>query len=225
MIERDVCVRCFLAMIVVAGVATQATAQDNSLVNRRPRGANLTMAEANIFRAAPFEPPTLKLHDKVSVRVDELARTQADGEMQQRKNSTFNAAILDWFRFNGFRKAEPTQASGQDPRIQGELQQLFRGESELETVERLTFNIAAEVVDTRANGHLVLEASKNIQINEEVWLITLSGQCRQEDVGADNTVLSRDVLNLKITKKEMGHVRDGYKRGWMHRALDQINPF
>lgn len=220
---------CFVSM-----TSNTLVGQDNSVhirsayrnqYERRGAGPAFTMEQANIIRSVPIQPPTIQLHDKISVRVDEIARTQAEGEMQQRKNINYNATILDWIRFNGFRKAEITQADGGDPRVQGNLQQLFRGESELETTERLTFNIAAEVVDTRVNGHLVIEASKQIEINEEMWLITLSGQCRQEDVGPDNVVLSRDVLNLKITKKEMGHVRDGYRRGWLQRALDQIHPF
>lgn len=211
-------------LVVVVLTTANVSGQNSSLHNPGRQGV-LSMKQASLYRQPLPELRTIKMYDKVSVRVEELARVQAEGNMEQRKNLSYNAIIQDWIRLNGLRKAEKTQGSGVDPQIQGTMQQIFRGESELETTERLTFNIAAQVVDLRPNGHLVIEASKEIQVNNEVWLVTLSGSCRQEDIGADNTLLSRDIIDLKIHKKEMGHVRDGYKRGWLHRALDQFHPF
>lgn len=213
---------CFL---LVAGATLPAAAQNNNLRQSFRDTMPLSMAEASIVRPAPVEPRTLKLHDKISVRVEELARTESDGEVQQRKNMSYNAAILDWVRLNGLRKAESTQADGVDPTIQGNLTQLVRNEAELETTERLTFNIAAEIVDILPNGTLVVEARKEIRINNESWLTTLSGKCRQEDIGIDGVVFSSDIMDVRINKRELGRVRDGYKRGWLHRILDQITPF
>ena len=89
----------------------------------------------------------------------------------------------------------------------------------------MSFNIAARVVDVRPNGELVLEARKTILYNENVWETTLSGICRAEDVSADNTVLSRDMVDLQISSRERGRMRDGYKRGWFARFIDRIAPF
>ena len=210
---------------VLLGIAIPATAQNNSLIQPYTQQRPLTMADVNLIRPVPVGPRVIKLHDKISVRVEELARTLAEGEVQQRKNVSINAVLLDWVRLNGLRKAEPTQLDGIDPRIQGQIQQLARNQSDWETSERLTLNIAAEVADVRPNGHLVIEASKEIHINNELWLVTLTGRCRQEDVGLDNVVLSSDIMDLRIVKKEKGRVRDGYRRGWLHRFIDQVNPF
>jgi flagellar L-ring protein precursor FlgH len=49
--------------------------------------------------------------------------------------------------------------------------------------------------------------------------------CRREDVGPDGLVLSKNVLGLKLDKRERGHVRDGYKRGWFLRWFDEFHPF
>ena len=89
----------------------------------------------------------------------------------------------------------------------------------------LAFNIACYVADIRPNGNLVLEAHRVIRINEESWEVSLSGVYRREDIGPDNVVLSRNIVELKIDKRERGIVRDGYKRGWFLRWFDEFHPF
>ncbi len=185
--------------------------------------APLTIMAANPYRGLPFIPRQIRLHDVVSIRVDELARMQAEGEVERRKNASLNAVIQSWVRLNGFRKAEPTAAN--NPRIQGQLDELFRAENGIETTERLTFNIAARVADIRPNGNIVLEARKTIQLNNEIWNAKLSGICRQQDIGPDNVLLSRNIIDLRIEKSDVGHIRDSTRRGWFLRILDNVKPF
>ena len=52
-----------------------------------------------------------------------------------------------------------------------------------------------------------------------------SGEIRPGDVLPTNTVLSENVAELSIHKREAGHVRDGYRRGWFTRWLDMLQPF
>jgi flagellar L-ring protein precursor FlgH len=89
----------------------------------------------------------------------------------------------------------------------------------------MKFRITAEVIDIRPNGTLVLEGRRTIRANEEVWELSLGGVIRPEDVLPDNTVLSEDVADLRIIKREKGHVVDGYQRGWLLKWLDHYQPF
>jgi flagellar L-ring protein precursor FlgH len=81
------------------------------------------------------------------------------------------------------------------------------------------------VVDIRPIGHLVLEAHQSIRNNDEYWERSLSGIIRPEDILPNNTVLSEDVSELQITKRERGQVRDGYRRGWLYYLLDRYGAF
>ena len=186
---------------------------------------SLTLTNGSWTFTAPLPPKELRVHDIISIRVDELARMQSDGEMERRKNSLFDAVLRDWVRFDGFPSVKPAPQTNGDPRIQGQLNQLYRAESEMQTRESLAFNIAAEIVDIRRNGLLVMEAHKRVRVNREVWEYSLSGICRKEDIGPDNVVLSRNILHLDIDKQERGHVRDGYRRGWFQRWFDHLQPF
>ena len=204
--------------------AALAYTNPNARTNVQPL-RSLTLANGSWTFTPPLPPQELRIHDIISIRVDELARMQSDGEMERRKNSLFDAVLKDWVFLDGFRSVRPAPQSKGDPRIQGQLNQLYRAESEMQTRESLAFNIAAEIVDIRRNGLLVMEAHKRVRVNHEVWEYSLSGICRKEDIGRDNVVLSRNILHLDIDKQERGHVRDGYRRGWFQRWFDHLQPF
>ena len=170
-------------------------------------------------------PRVLAIQDRVTVRVDELARMQSEGEVERRKNAQYDARLQDWVRLIGLKALKPAVQAEGDPRIRGQLQQLFRAESDVETRESLALNIACTVADIRPNGDLVLEGHKQIRINDDVWEVSLTGICRRQDVGPDNVVLSRNIVDMKLDKRERGHVRDGYRRGWLGRWMDEFQPF
>ena len=77
----------------------------------------------------------------------------------------------------------------------------------------------------RPNGNLVRERNRRIRINEDQWEQSLSGVVRREDVLPNNTVLSQNIAELSIDKREVGNVRDGWRRGWLTRWYDRFQVF
>jgi flagellar L-ring protein precursor FlgH len=167
----------------------------------------------------------LQLNDRIMVRVDELSRVQSEGEFEGRKDLQYDAVLRDWIQLIGLKAIKPSPQADGDQRIAGDLKQLFRAEGDMAIRESLALNITCTVADIRPNGDVVLEGHKEIQINNESWAVSLSGICRYLDIGPDNTVLSRKIADLKIVKRDRGHVRDSYKRGWLSRWIDEFSPF
>ena len=132
--------------------------------------------------------------------------------------------LLDWLKLDGLNILKAPQANG-DPRVNGQLDQTYRTQGDTLTRESLTFNIAAEIVDIRPNGTLVLKAHREVKNNEEVWNYSLTGICRKEDIGPNNVILSRDIAQMQLHKRERGSTRDSYKRGWLIRWMDRLAPF
>ncbi len=184
----------------------------------------LTLDRSSWIYTPLLPPREIRVHDIISIRVQEGATMTAEGEVQRRKNASYNAVLLDWLRLDGLSLKPAAQADG-DPTAKGQVDQLYRANNEVETKESLTFNIAAQVVDIRPNGNLVVEAHRMVRNNNEIWEYSLTGICRKEDVGPGNVVLSRDIADLLVDKNERGHVRDGYRRGWLVRLIDTFNPF
>ena len=89
----------------------------------------------------------------------------------------------------------------------------------------MSFVISCHIVDKRPNGNLVLEGTWSVSDNEEKWEYSLSGECRPEDIGKGNTIVSDTIADLRIIRQEAGHVRDSYRRGWMLQWLDKWQPF
>ena len=173
----------------------------------------------------PAPARTLKLHDIVSIRIDEVATSLSTGNATSRKTTSYDATIKDWIRLVGLDTIKPAPQSDGNPRIQTEQNEVYRGDSTIRTSESFTRNIAAEIVDIKPNGLIVLDATKVIEENDNSWKYSLTGTCRSQDIGPDNTVLSRNLIQSHIKKIDLGHVRDGYSRGWLTKFVARIKPF
>lgn len=184
-----------------------------------------SLQNASWTYAPPATARVLEIHDIISIRVDDAAQTTAQGNASSRKNGIYDFLLRDWIAISGLSAVKPSAQNDGDPRIQGQINEVYRADSTLRTRESMVFNIAAEISDIRPNGNLVLTAQKEIVNNDNIYEMSLSGLCRPQDIGPDNVVLSRDILDLRIAKSDRGHVRDGYSRGWFTRILARFKPF
>lgn len=219
----------------LAGLALAQDGPNSSLYSGRTgsfptastmRGYPGTVPPATNWYEVPLPPPKeVRVHDIITIRVDMGARVSSDVQFQRRRTAQYNAILNDWLLLEGLKAIKPDPQADGDQQVQGNLNQLNRVTGDLETTEAIKFEIAAEVAAVLPNGNLVLEAHRTIRNNNELWMHSLSGVCRREDIGPGNLILSKDIANLNIDKRELGHIRDSYKRGWFARWFDQFQPF
>lgn len=211
------------ASVVLSLACDRALAQRSSLYKRDEHGA-IPLAATSLTYREVFPPREIKLNDLVTVVVIESSQLITEGEFDGRKNASIDAQLKSWVELDGLNLRPAPQPDG-DPRANGVYNTQFRAEGELETREALKFNITARVVDIRPNGNLVLEARKRVQIDDEIWENSLTGIVRREDIDPRNRITSDAIAELSIHRRTVGHVRDSYKRGWLHRVYDRIAPF
>ena len=213
-----------IAAFVLVAVAADAFAQSGSLYIKAARNRPLKAKDAS-FIYQELEPhKEYRLHDIVIVMVDETTRALSEGEMKGKKKADGSMTLSDWIGIHGWSIRPDPQTTG-DPKISGKVENKYRSKGELETRESLKLTIACTVVDIRPNGLLILEGHRSIYVNNERWEVSLGGMVRAEDILPNNTVLSEDVANIRLDKRETGHLRDRYRRGWMQKWLDKYQPF
>ncbi|NLS96012.1 MAG: flagellar basal body L-ring protein FlgH [Planctomycetaceae bacterium] len=212
-----------LAVLALLDVAT-AMAQSSSMLGDANERGPLRLSDVSYSYVEVEPPKELRIHDLITVMVDESAQVISEGEMDRRKKADGKFSLEDWIIFDGLAAIPDPQSKG-TPKITGKMENKYRAEGELETRESMRFRIACEIVDIRPNGTIVLEGRRSIQANTEQWELSLTGIARPEDILPNNTVLSEDLASLRIYKREAGHVRDGYRRGWFLRILDRYQPF
>ncbi len=214
-----------LALLLGGGGST-ARAQSSSLFHQDvPAGGQpLSLVNSSFLYQPPEPPRVIKINDLITVIVDEKSQVSEQAAIQRRKQYQLNATLADWIALHGLNASKAPQAAG-SPQIDGTLQGQGQATANLQTADGLKLRISARVVDIRPNGHLVLEAHQTIRNNDELWERSLSGIIRPEDILPNNTVLSEDVSELQISKRERGQVRDGYRRGWLYFLMDKYGAF
>jgi len=63
----------------------------------------------------------------------------------------------------------------------------------------------------RPNGNLVVEAGRQIFMNNQHENVIVRGMIRPGDIGPSNTVLSSSLSNLEIEMKGKGIISDGVR--------------
>jgi flagellar L-ring protein precursor FlgH len=220
-----------LLTIVVAIAAEKVSAQDGSLLLTAPPSPKqlvpTSMENSNfMYRKLPpeAEQRELQLHDIITVLVDYRSALQSDGDANSKKTASFNAVLSDWLKFDG-KNIEPAKQLSGDPRINGSLTSQYKTQADIQQKDALTFKIAADVVDIRPNGNLVIDGRSDVQVNDEVWEQSISGVVRRQSIGPDRTVRSDDLAERRIKIRKKGFVHDATNRGWLTRWYDQVKPF
>ncbi len=78
---------------------------------------------------------------------------------------------------------------------------------------KLTGKITAEIVAIDADGTLIVEGMRIVELDGEQQITELSGRVRPDDVNADNTVYSYNIADALIRYTGRGIVRDSQRRG------------
>jgi flagellar L-ring protein precursor FlgH len=212
----------FFAALAVSASAP-AVAQRSSLYKRNEHGV-IPLSTSSLTYRQVLPPREIKVNDLVTIVVVERSQSINEGEFNGRKNATVDAQLKSWVELDGLNLKPAPQEDG-DPRANGVYNTQFRADGELETRQSLQFNITARVVDIRPNGTLVLEARKRVRNNDEVLEAWVAGIVRREDISPSNRVTSDAIAELVVDMGSSGHVRDAYKRGWLHRIYDRFAPF
>lgn len=179
--------------------------------------------EPSLFAVPKPDPKRIKKHDLLTVIVREESDSQTKATTDTKKNADFNAVLNQYLYLQGLNVH--TRTPQNPPQLDFSAERNFKGEGTVDRSDSMTARIQAEVIDVKPNGTLVIQATKQIKMDEEEIKMTLTGVVRAEDITIDNSVLSTQLADLNLAKTTKGAARDASKRGWIVKFFDVINPF
>jgi len=159
------------------------------------------------------------LDDILTILVVEKASAVSSGTTKtQRTSSTKNSISA----LAGLTKAAGPWANLAG--MSGDTQLAGQGTTSRDVV--ISTTLTARVIGVIPNGGMVVEASKDVEINSEKQTITVRGVVRPSDLLSDNTVRSDRLAQLEVRVNGKGVVGDAIKRPFiLYRILLGLLPF
>lgn len=189
-----------------------------------PPPPNEVLLATSLIAVEAPRPRKIRVHDRVTIIIREEKRSTTDSDLKREKKWEIEAELKKWIRINEAWKLVPQVFPQGNPALDLEYDDEYEGKGEVRRKDSLITRVTATVIDVKPNGDLVLEAKKDIAVDEDRQVITLTGICRSVDVTAQNTVLSTQLAEAKIDIQHSGPARDAARRGWLVRLWDLIRP-
>ncbi len=93
----------------------------------------------------------------------------------------------------------------------------FSGSGDSSQSNSLSGNITVTVSEVLPNGNLVIRGEKLLTLNQGSEVISIAGIVRATDVTPENTVVSSQIADARITYAGDGIVADSNNAGWLTR--------
>lgn len=176
----------------------------------------------SIYLRAEKKRPSIQKNDIVLIDVSEVSRASSDARLQAEREMQLELALDQWVHFNGGSLRPDTAPQ---PEIDIESSRELDGRGRTDRNESIRLRIAARVVDVLPNGNVVLEARKQRRINDEVTILTLSGEVSSADIAPDYAISSDRIADMKFSMSGEGPVSANTRWTWLARIVDFIWPF
>ncbi len=157
------------------------------------------------------------INDLVTIQVVENISAVSGGQLASNRSSSLSANIT---QLAGIKSPHGALAN----LLGATSASTLAGAGSTTRTATITASLGARVVRVLPNGYLVLEGTKDIQVNSEKQVVTVRGVARPADL-ANNTVLSSNLAQLEVQVNGKGVVGDALRRPFiLYRWLMSILP-
>jgi flagellar L-ring protein FlgH len=85
----------------------------------------------------------------------------------------------------------------------------LNGQAQTSSDSALTTSLSGRVVDVLPNGYLVIEARRQVYMNNQHQAVVIHGVVRPGDITSSNIIPSTSVNNLELELQGKGVISDG----------------
>lgn len=109
--------------------------------------------------------------------------------------------------------------------LETERENEFTGEGSTDRSDSLQGRVAAMITHRLPNGYFVIEGRREVLVNFEKQIMTISGIVRPEDITGDNTVTSDKIAEARISYAGEGVIDEVQNQPYGARFLQRWLPF
>lgn len=142
-----------------------------------------------------------RVNDIVMIRILEKTDASQTGIVKTSRQGSANASVTQL-------AGKLSAANNLQQLLNANSSNSLNGQGASTSDTTMTTVLAGRVVQVLANGNMVIEASRDVDINNERTTAIVRGLIRPGDVAADNSVLSSSVSDLHLQLKGKGVVSD-----------------
>lgn len=165
-----------------------------------------------------------QIGDIVTIKIVESSSATNNAKTNTGRASSMSVGLDNFF---GLENRFPSTSNFFNPfsSVQSNYDNQFDGSGSTARSGALTAYISARIVQILPNGNLVIEGNREVRVNNENQIITLTGVVRPRDITPENIVQSTYIANARISYSGSGVLNDQQRPGWLARILDNIWPF
>lgn len=145
-----------------------------------------------------------RLNDLLVIHIIEQTQATADGNVKSARTFSASSGIGGLLGQVGPRSGIQTLFS---PQSQNNLD----GQTQTASNSSLNTSLTASVVEVLPNGNLIIEANRQLDMNNQHQVVSLRGIVRPVDIAPDNSVASTAVSHLEVTLQGRGVISDGVR--------------
>jgi flagellar L-ring protein precursor FlgH len=142
------------------------------------------------------------LNDTITIQVAVQTTATQSGTVDSERSFTSTSAIT------GVMGRTPAATN---PLLSGSSSSALKGQGSTASNTLFQTNLTGQVIAVLPNGDLVVEAGRQIFMNNQHEDVIVRGMIRPGDIGPSNTVPSTALSNLEIEMKGKGIISDGVR--------------
>ena len=204
---------------------SQPTPMPVGTEGQRPDPAT-PLYNVSLTAVVPPPPRSFKVHDLVTIIIEETSRQSADQNAKSDKTYNVDATInsvLDPMELLELRLKSSSLSNLE--LLNAPYRQMFDGKGNYTRNDTFSMKLQAEIIDVKPNGTVTIEARKHVDKNGETMTTVLSGVARISDITQNNSILSSQIADMTLITKSTGEVNKAAKKGLIPRILETIFAF
>ena len=216
-------------MIATRSKENSSYADENAICNDDTETCTSLPSHASLWRSGPEslfgDRRAREMGDILTVEIEIDDRAEFNNKTETKKDSENNSSIEAGFGIDTLvDKVLPSPLSVKPGLITKGAHSLA-GEGKINRRERIKLKIAAIVRNILPNGNMVIQGSQEVNVNNELRDLQITGVVRPHDISRRNTISYEKIAEARIYYGGRGQASSAQQPNYGTEFFDIISPF